>query len=79
MAITLKKKLFLTNLRKCILDSHMKNVLPKLQSCRLNDVAIINRTDIHAYTHIYKHPAEKIMLIGNDENIILLTIVLLNQ
>ena len=41
----------LKNLRKSILYSDMRNVMPKLQSGRLNGVAIIEKTYIHAYKH----------------------------
>ena len=35
------KKQFFKNLRKSFLDSHMRNVVPKFRSCRLNGVATI--------------------------------------
>ena len=38
----------------------MRNVMPKFQSCRLDGVATIERTPIHAYIHTgtKPHPAE---------------------
>ena len=50
-AITLQK-FFFKNLRKSILDIHIRNVMPKFESSRLNGVAVIAKTYIHTYTHI---------------------------
>ena len=33
------------------LDSHLRNDVPKLQSCRLNRVTTIERTSIDTYVH----------------------------
>ena len=43
-----KEQLF-KYLRKPFLDSHMRNVVPKFRSCRLNGVATIAITYIHTY------------------------------
>ena len=48
-AITLD--FFFKNLRKSLLDIHIRNVMPKFESSRLNDVAVIAKTHIHTYTH----------------------------
>ena len=42
---------------KTFLDSHMRNGMPKFQSCRLNDVATIEKT-YTGYIYRYKHIAE---------------------
>ena len=48
MAITQKKQVF-KNLKKNVLDNHMRNVMPKFQSCRLNGVATVEKTYIHIH------------------------------
>ena len=47
------KKQFFKNLRKPFLDSHMRNVVPKFQSSRLNGVATIALTYIDTYIDTY--------------------------
>ena len=41
-------------LRNPFLDSHKRNVMPKLESARLNELAIIAKT----YKHTHPHTAE---------------------
>ena len=38
-------------LRKLFLDIHIRNVMPKFESFRLNGVAVIAKTYIHTDTH----------------------------
>ena len=38
-----------------MIDSHIKNVMPKLESSRLNGVDIIARIYTHTYTHASEH------------------------
>ena len=42
-AITLQKKQFLKNKRKTFFDIHIKNVVPKFESCRLNGVDMLSK------------------------------------
>ena len=43
-------------MRKPFLDIHIRNVMPKFESSRLNGVAVIAKTYTHTYTHT--HTAE---------------------
>ena len=38
-------------MRKLFLDIHIRNVMPKFESSRLNDVAVIAKTHTHKHTH----------------------------
>ena len=38
--------------------THMRNVMPKFKSCRLNGVTTFEKTYIHIHIDRYKHPAE---------------------
>ena len=49
------KKQFFKNLRKPFLDIHIRNVMPKFESSRLNGVAVIAKTYIHTYIPTYIH------------------------
>ena len=42
-------------MRKPFLDIHIRNVMPKFESSRLNGVAVIAKTYIHTYTHTHTH------------------------
>ena len=49
MSITLQKQFF-KNLRKAFLDINIRNVMPKFESSRLNDVAVIAKTYTQTHT-----------------------------
>ena len=40
---------------KTFLDIHIRNVMPKFQSARLNSVAVIAKTYTQTYTHTHTH------------------------
>ena len=40
---------------KLALDCHIRNVMTKLESARLNGVAIIAKTNIRTHTHTHTH------------------------
>ena len=48
------KKEFFKNLRKPFLDIHIRNVVPKFESSRFNDVAVTAKTYIHTHPHTHK-------------------------
>ena len=52
-AITRQKTFFFLNLRKQFLDIHIRNVMPKFESTRLNGVAVIAKTHTPTYIHTY--------------------------
>ena len=55
------KNLFFTKLRKLFLDIHIRNFMSKLESSRLNGVAVIAMTylhNTHTHTHTQSHNAE---------------------
>ena len=49
------------NLRKTFLDSHVKNAIPKFQSCKLNRVAPIEKKNISPYIH-----TNILLILGNS-------------
>ena len=55
MAITLEI-FFFKNLRKPCSDIHIRNVMPKFESSRLNGVAVIAK--IYKHTHTHTHTAK---------------------
>ena len=54
-AITRQKNNFSKNLRNPFLDIHIRNVLPKFDSSRLNGVAVIAKTHIQIHRHTQTH------------------------
>ena len=43
-------QIFFPKFENLFLDIHMRNVMPKLESSRLNGVAVIAKTSIHTHT-----------------------------
>ena len=50
------KEQFFKNLRKPFLDMHIRNVMPKFESSRLNSLAVIAKT--YPHIHTYPHTVE---------------------
>jgi len=54
MAITLQRNNF-SKIWEQFLDIHIRNVMPKFESSRLNGVAVIAKTHTHTHTPTYIH------------------------
>ena len=54
-AITLQMSDFSKKLRKPFLDIHIRNVMPKFESSRLNGVAVIAKTYTHTHTNTHTY------------------------